>query len=397
MAPSRPTILDNGATVSRAFLDAASAADHADQIDGGRNLRIVIVAKAEDLQSATSAEASLKRARAIYPNARIILAVTHVRFDRQRDTHNAGPVTSAVEAGGKADGIVLVPLLNSSFMGELYGEQHIPSHLLATLPVADLAALIGDTDEQEVRIYHGQYLTLYNTVLAHLAAALELPAPPERTARAQSRPLAAGTVRLAAAEAEWAAASRAVADRLLAEHPSEVVVHVIAPAAALWDAPLPADRERVIRWARHSHIDVCSPPPFPASGVPAAGQAPAPLGSPTASVRLVSALQAERRRSALVRTCRDAGLLVGVALAGAAVAVYVQPPLTRSLAGSIMAWLVGVMVLARHAARRARGRGVTGTPDGNAAYHADPERFALGGVHSISLGAGLGNAGGADR
>ena len=192
VAPSRPTILDNGATVSRAFLDAAEAADHGEQTDGGHDLRIVIVAKAEDLQSATSAEASLMRAQAIYPNARIILAVTHVRFDRQRGTHNAGPVVSAVETSGKAAGVVLVPLLNSPFMGELYGEQHIPFHLLVSLTVADLAGLIGDTDEQEVRIYRGQYLTWYNTVLAHLATALELPAPPERTARAQPRPLATG-------------------------------------------------------------------------------------------------------------------------------------------------------------------------------------------------------------
>jgi len=189
VAPSKPTILDNGATVSRAFLDAAEAADHADQIDGGRDLRIVIVAKAEDLQSATSAEASLKRARALYPNARIILAVTHVRFDRQRGTHNAGPVVSAVEASGKAASVVLVPLLNSPFMGELYGEQHIPFHLLATLPVADLAGLIGDADEQEVRIYRGQYLAWYNTALAHLAAALDLPAPAERTTKGSARPL----------------------------------------------------------------------------------------------------------------------------------------------------------------------------------------------------------------
>ena len=168
------------------------AADHADQTDSGRDLRVIIVAKAEDLQSATSAEASLKRVRAIYPNARIILAVTHVRFDRQRGSHNADPVVSAGEAGGKADGIVLVPLLNSPFMGELYGEQHIPFHLLASLPIAHLAGLIGDVDEQEVRIYRGQYLTWYNTVLAHLAAALELPAPPERTTRMQPRPLEAG-------------------------------------------------------------------------------------------------------------------------------------------------------------------------------------------------------------
>lgn len=33
-----------------------------------------------------------------------------------------------------------------------------------------------------------------------------------------------------------------------------------------------------------------------------------------------------------------------------------------------------------------------GTPEGNAEYHADPERFALGVVHSVGLGAGLGIA-----
>jgi len=103
-------------------------------------------------------------------------------------------------------------------------------------------------------------------------------------------------------------------------------------------------------------------------------------------------MQAERRRSALVRTWRDTGLLVGIALAGAAVAVSVQPPLTHSLAWSIAAWLIAVMVLARHVARRATGRGIMGTPEGNAEYHADPEHFALGVLHSVSLGAGLGIA-----
>ena len=54
--------------------------------------------------------------------------------------------------------------------------------------------------------------------------------------------------------------------------------------------------------------------------------------------------------------------------------------------------MVVVMVLARHAARRARGQGITGPPEGNVEYHANPERFALGGVLSVSLGAGLGVA-----
>lgn len=167
---------------------------------------------------------------------------------------------------------------------------------------------------------------------------------------------------------------------------------MIAPAAPLWDALLPADRERVVRWARQARTGTQSPAPAAAPRAPMASQGPAPLDNPNASTRLVSAMQAERQRSALVRSWRDTGLLVGIALAGAAVAVYVQPPLTRSLAWSITAWLVVVMVLARHAARRARGRGIIGTPEGNAEYQANPERFALGGVHSVSLGAGLGIA-----
>jgi len=89
---------------------------------------------------------------------------------------------------------------------------------------------------------------------------------------------------------------------------------------------------------------------------------------------------------------RDTGLLVGIALAGAAVAVFVQPPLTRSLTLGIAAWLVVAATLVRHAAQRAKGRGIMGTPEGNAEYHADPERFALGVVHSVGLGAGLGIA-----
>lgn len=94
----------------------------------------------------------------------------------------------------------------------------------------------------------------------------------------------------------------------------------------------------------------------------------------------------------VARTWRDTGLLVGIALAGAAVAVYVQPPLTRSLTWSIATWVIAAIVLARHAARRARGRSIMGTPEANAEYYADPERFALGSVHSVSLGAGLGIA-----
>ena len=185
---TRPTLIDNGATVSRALLDAAEAASHGDQTDGGRGLRLVVVAKAEDMQSATSAQVSLERARVIYPNAIVVLVVTHVQHDRQRRTHNAAPIVAAVEAGGKASAVVLVPALNNPLVGELYGEKHIPFHLVAGLPVGKLHALLPDTDEQEARIYRGQFLTWYNAALGHLAAALHLPAPAPAS-KGATRPL----------------------------------------------------------------------------------------------------------------------------------------------------------------------------------------------------------------
>ena len=187
--PTKATIIDNGATVSRDFLDAAEMSGHADEIEGGRHLRIVVVAKAEDLQSAISAEASLRRVHAIYPNACIVLVVTHVVVSAQGQ-HNAGPVITAVEATEKASDVVLIPLLNNPYLGELYGERHIPFHTLAELPIADVAALLGDADTWGVRMYRGQFLTWYNKALASLAAALDLPEPPARPGKVP-RPLEA--------------------------------------------------------------------------------------------------------------------------------------------------------------------------------------------------------------
>ena len=161
----------------------------------------------------------------------------------------------------------------------------------------------------------------------------------------------------------WAAASRAVADRLLADGMSH------PPGVRLWDALLPPDRERLRRWPSHREL-----PPLPGLG------------------RFVADIMAERRRAMRLRVLRDAGSLVTVALIGAIIAIYAAPPMSWNLAGAIAAWLLALVLLARYASRRARGQGVVGTPEGNALYHANPERFALGGVYSFSFGAGLGMA-----
>lgn len=173
---------------------------------------------------------------------------------------------------------------------------------------------------------------------------------------------------------------------------------MIAPAAALWDALLPADRERVVQWTRRPYIGIKPPAPVAVPDLPLPAKAPALAGSQLApggkgeGVRLVSDLQAERKRGMLVRVWRDTGLLVGVALAGAVVAIYVQPPLTRPLAWGGTAWLIMVAGLAWYVTRRARGCGTIGTAEGNAQYQADPKQFAVGGANSFCLGAGLGMA-----
>lgn len=93
-----------------------------------------------------------------------------------------------------------------------------------------------------------------------------------------------------------------------------------------------------------------------------------------------------------LRVWRDAGAFVAAAAAGAGVALYVRPPLTSGTAGAALAWLVALATGIRYVAGRAWGRGILGSPEGNAAYFAAREHYALGGVHSLSIGACLGMA-----
>ena len=100
----------------------------------------------------------------------------------------------------------------------------------------------------------------------------------------------------------------------------------------------------------------------------------------------------EQRRAARLRSLRDGGLLVGIALVGAAVAIHVQPPVRAWLVWLSLAWLAALLVLARFVVRRATGRGITGTPESNVRYFGDPEAFALGWAYSVAAGCGLATA-----
>ena len=173
-------------------------------------------------------------------------------------------------------------------------------------------------------------------------------------------------------------ASRAAADWLLAGDADQVAAAVIAPASRLWDALLPADRVRVLEWTRRPRAQEPRREPR--------------LPTAVRSQRLVSDMMREDQRGMRLRTWRDVGSLVTVALAGAGVAVYVRPPVTGIVVGGAVAWLFALVLVARHVAGRAQGRGVVGTAEGNAAYFADPERHAVGGLLGFSIGAGLGMA-----
>ena len=191
---------------------------------------------------------------------------------------------------------------------------------------------------------------------------------------------AAAPARPAPCTASWAVQEQAAPSgvsfwRQSPPRPLATLLRPLRPRTSLWGALLPADRERVARWVQ----------------APAAPERQLEMGD-AGGARLVADVLAERRPAMRLRVLRDAGSLVAPALTGAAVAVHAAPPISWNLAGVAVAWLLALTLLARHAARRARGQGVLGTPDGNALYHANPERFALGGVYSVSLGAGLGMA-----
>ena len=159
---------------------------------------------------------------------------------------------------------------------------------------------------------------------------------------------------------------------------------VIVPASPIWELLWPADRERVVQWARDAR------PPVP---VPVAASLAGPLparvpvaGGPAIPQRVFSETRAEMLRGMRFRTCRDAGAFVAVATLGAGFAIYARPPVTSGIVWAALAWLVAVAVVVRHLTGRAKGRGIVGTAENNAAYFAAPENYAVGGLYSATLG-----------
>ncbi len=163
---------------------------------------------------------------------------------------------------------------------------------------------------------------------------------------------------------------------------------VIVPVSPIWELLWPADRERVVQWAR----DARPPAPAPAAA-PFAGPLPAwnpAAGRPTIPQRLFSDTRAEMLRGMRFRACRDAGAFIAVATLGAGFAIYAQPPMTSGIIGAALAWLVALAVVVRYLTGRARGQGIVGTPENNVVYFAAPEDYAVGGLYSASLGSCFG-------
>ena len=96
--------------------------------------------------------------------------------------------------------------------------------------------------------------------------------------------------------------------------------------------------------------------------------------------------RAEMLRGMRFRTCRDAGAFIAVATLGAGFAIYARPPITAGIVWAALAWLVAMAVVVRYLTGRAKGRGIVGTAENNAAYFGAPEDYAAGGLCSATLG-----------
>lgn len=165
--------------------------------------------------------------------------------------------------------------------------------------------------------------------------------------------------------------------------PDQVTSTIIAPNTPTWRGLLDVDRRLVLDWTQRPRTALQPAASPVASNLPRQHAQPLPQ-------RLVSDIQAEIRWAMRVRTWRDAGSFVAVAVLGAGVALHVRPPLASSTAGTAAAWSIALILGVRYLTGRARGQGITGTAEGNAAYFACPEHYAVGGLYSACLGASLG-------
>lgn len=194
MRGTHDTLIDVAAGGTRGLLDQAEIASHGERTDGGRGMVFLVVAKAEDITSALSAEAAAAKARSIYPNAKVVVVITHVTHDRQRRTNNAASVADKLRQ--TASDVVLIDYNGGPLVGELYGSRNIAFHDIADMSIDDAAELLGGAGspvaEDEAAIFLGEYLSWYFTSLRDLAGKLDLPAPAARRPGATStRPMGA--------------------------------------------------------------------------------------------------------------------------------------------------------------------------------------------------------------
>ncbi len=194
MRANQDILIDVAAGGTRGLLDQADIASHGERTDGGRGMVFLVVAKAEDITSALSAEAAAAKARSIYLNAKVVVVITHVTHDRQRRTNNAASVADKLRQ--TASDVVLIDYNGGPLVGELYGSRNVAFHDIAAMSIDDAADLLGNPgapiDEDEAAIFLGEYLRWYFTSLRDLAARLDMSAPAARRPGAvPARPTAA--------------------------------------------------------------------------------------------------------------------------------------------------------------------------------------------------------------
>lgn len=154
IAKKEDLVLDLAAGAARGLFEAAEQAEHGDLTDGGEGVVFICVAKAEDAESRKSAEAAAIKARAIYPKATLIGVITNVVGD------NGANVASALAKS--VDRVLIISAEHTPLTGKLYGENHLPFHIISALHPQDIAEMLGANGSEqpsveEAAMYRGRF------------------------------------------------------------------------------------------------------------------------------------------------------------------------------------------------------------------------------------------------
>jgi len=144
-------LIDCAADATGAVLEAAELAEHGDMSNGGDGIMLLIVAKVGDATALAFAEEAAKRARKIWPKAKLVGVITHVSGESAKE--DAELLKPSVDA------LVALDLLAAPTMLKLYAADNLPTSTVAEMSIPDLYGLLKNDSgvtEDSVAIERGR-------------------------------------------------------------------------------------------------------------------------------------------------------------------------------------------------------------------------------------------------